>query len=392
MAHVAERLSSHYLPAVLAFEVTTTAVPQHAIDIVQRVRPNFFFSPPRLWEKMRAGLLVALEREGRRAEFDPVYARALQRTRREFAGESVRADDEPIEGEEVLAEMRRRLAFESLSFAMVGSAPCPPDVIEFFHSLGVRLVEVYGMTEEAGIATANPPNAVRLGTVGPPIPGVEVRLAVDGEVLIRGDNIMIGYRNMPDETAEAVDSEGWLHSGDIGAFDDDGYLKIVDRKKEIIISAAGKNMSPTHIEATLKAASPLIGQACVIGDAQPYNVALLTLEPAEASSLANRLGLSTAEELVEAPAVIDLVRQGVRDANEKLARVEQIKRFVVLASEWVPASDELTPTMKLKRRPIVEKYACEIEALYAGDAPACCVGSRGAPRAPRSRSAGAARP
>ena len=168
----------------------------------------------------------------------------------------------------------------------VGAAPTPPEVIEFFHAIGVPLAELWGMSETTGSGTCNPPEKIKIGTVGPPAPGIEIKLAEDGEVLIRGPVVMTGYRNQPEKTSEAIDDDGWLHTGDIGEFDEDGYLKIVDRKKELIINAAGKNMSPANIEAKLKAASPLIGQAIAIGDGRPYNVALITLDPDVAPAFA----------------------------------------------------------------------------------------------------------
>jgi long-subunit acyl-CoA synthetase (AMP-forming) len=209
---------------------------------------------------------------------------------------------------------------------------------------------------------------VKIGTVGPPAPGIELRIADDGEVLIRGAVIMAGYRNAPDKTAEAIDGDGWLHTGDVGEIDEDGYLKIVDRKKELIISAAGKNMSPANIEAKVKASSPLIGQAIAIGDARPYNVALITLDPDVAPGFAQQHGIEDAsfEALSKEPAVREEVQRGVEAANESLARVEQIKKFTILPTDWEPGGDELTPTMKLKRKPIAQKYAEEIEALYSG--------------------------
>jgi len=178
---------------------------------------------------------------------------------------------------------------------------------------------------------------------------------------------MPGYRNQPERTAETIDADGWLHSGDIGTLDEDGYLTIVDRKKELIINAAGKNMSPANIEAALTTSSPLIGQACVIGDRRPYNVALIVLDPDGTAGFAREHGLGDEAlgALAEAGAIVDVVANGVQRANERLSRVEQIKRFRILEGEWEPGGDELTPTMKLKRRPIAEKYAEEIEALYA---------------------------
>jgi long-subunit acyl-CoA synthetase (AMP-forming) len=224
------------------------------------------------------------------------------------------------------------------------------------------------MSETCGAGAVNPPGRIRIGTVGPPAPGAEVRLAEDGEVLVRGDLVMAGgYRNMPDATRETVDPEGWLHTGDLGEFDDEGYLRIVDRKKELIINAAGKNMSPANIEAELKTASPLIGQAAAIGDRRPYNTALVVLDSDYAPQWAKAQGIEDAslEALAESERVREEVQRGVDAANERLARVEQIKRFTIIPGDWAPGGEELTPTMKLKRKPIAEKYAEQIEAMYA---------------------------
>jgi long-subunit acyl-CoA synthetase (AMP-forming) len=219
----------------------------------------------------------------------------------------------------------------------------------------VPVAELWGMSETTGYGTCNPPGRIKIGTVGPASPGVELKLAEDGEVLMRGGVVTSGYRNDPDKTREAIDEEGWLHTGDVGEFDEDGYLKIVDRKKELIINAGGKNMSPANIEAKVKASSPVIGQVIAIGDMKPYNVALITLDPDVAPAFAAQKG---EEELMAE------VERGVAAANEEMARVEQIKRYTVLKEDWQPGGEELTPTMKLKRKPIHEKYAEEIEALY----------------------------
>src|SRR6185295_15914819 len=222
-----------------------------------------------------------------------------------------------------------------------------------FLALGIEIRETWGMSETTAITTLNPPGAVRVGTVGPPIPNTEVKLAEDGEVMVRGPQVMVGYRNMPEKTAEALGEDGWLLTGDIGEFDEAGYLRIVDRKKELIINAAGKNMSPANIEAKLKAATPLIAQAVAIGDNRPYNVALFALD---AETLAAR-GASA-----EDAAVATEIAEAVETANARLSRVEQIKRYKIIPGGWLPGGDELTPTMKLKRRPIERKYAREIEA------------------------------
>jgi long-subunit acyl-CoA synthetase (AMP-forming) len=192
-------------------------------------------------------------------------------------------------------------------------------------------------------------------------------LAEDGELLVRGEFVMRGYRNNPEGTAEAIDSEGWLHTGDIGQIDEDGHVRIVDRKKEIIINAAGKNMSPANIEARVKSASPLIGQAVCIGDARPYNTALIVLDSDFAPQWAAQSGSGgkSLEELASEPAVIAAIQRGVDEANTHLARVEQIKKFRIVPGDWLPGGDELTPTMKLKRKPIAAKYRAEIDAMYA---------------------------
>jgi long-subunit acyl-CoA synthetase (AMP-forming) len=207
---------------------------------------------------------------------------------------------------------------------------------------------------------------VKIGTVGPPLPGIALRLADDGEALLRGPQQMIGYKNDPERTAEVLDGDGWLHTGDVGAVDGDGYFRILDRKKELIINSTGKNMSPANIEARLKTSSPLIGQAVCIGDARPYNVALLVLDPDGAAAWAARQGLGDVNiaQLAEDGGVRAALEAAVQQANSHLSRVEQIKKFVVLPDEWLPGGDELTPTSKLKRKPIAAKYAAEIEALY----------------------------
>ena len=255
----------------------------------------------------------------------------------------------------VFSKIRAMLGLDEVEWFAVGAAPTPPEVIEFFLAIGIEICELWGMSETSAMATLNPPGRIRVGTVGPPVPGIEVKLAEDGEVMVRGPVVMKGYRNMPEKTAEALTEDGWLLTGDIGEFDEEGYLQIVDRKKELIINAAGKNMSPANIEAKLKAASPLIAQAVAIGDRRPYNVALFTLDP---ETLAAR-GASA-----EDPAVAEEIEQAVEAANARLSRVEQIKRFKVIDGEWEPGGEELTPTMKLKRRPIDRKYEVEIEALY----------------------------
>ena len=363
MAHIAERTASHYLPIMLGFTTTCCPDPRQVVAYLPDVHPTWFFAVPRIWEKLKAAMEAAFaaeQDEAKRKATEWALGVGLKRVRLIQAGEDVPAelDEEYAKADElVLSKIRVRLGFDQVEVANVGAAPTPREVIEFFHAIGVPLAELWGMSETAGYGACNPPERIKIGTVGPVAPGAEIKLAEDGEVLIRGPFVMPGYRNQPEKTREALDEDGWLHTGDVGEFDEDGYLKIVDRKKELIINAAGKNMSPANIEAKVKASSPLIGQAIAIGDGRPYNVALITLDPDVAPYFIEQNG----REAVQAE-----VQRGIDAANEQLARVEGIKRFKVLDEEWLPGGDELTPTMKLKRKPILEKYGAQIDELYAG--------------------------
>jgi long-chain acyl-CoA synthetase len=361
MAHIAERACSHYLPMLLGFTTTCCPNPREVVAYLPEVRPTWFFAVPRIYEKLKAALEAAFAAEqdaAKRQATQWALDVGLRKVRAEQAGEEV--PDELLQeyakaDQIVLSKIRARLGLDGIESINVGAAPTPREVIEFFHAIGIPLAELWGMSETTGYGACNPRERIKIGTVGPPAPGAEIRLAEDGEVLMRGPMVTPGYRNQPETTREALDDEGWLHTGDVGEFDEDGYLKIVDRKKELIISAGGKNMSPANIEAKVKASSPLIGQAIAIGDGRPYNVALITLDPDVAPGFIEQNG----REAVEAE-----VERGVNAANEQLAGVEQIKRFKILDTEWQPGGDELTPTMKLKRKPIHEKYRREIEALY----------------------------
>src|SRR4051794_36407550 len=373
MAHIAERSCSQYLPIMFGFTVTDCPNAREVVGSLPDARPSWFFSVPRIFEKLQAALeagLAAEQDEQKRQATQWAIGVGLKKVRAEQAGEGVPAElAEEYEKADsmVLSKIRERLGLDRLEALNVGAAPCPAEVIEFFHALGLPLAELWGMSETCGAGTCNRPDHIKIGTVGPAAPGVEIKLAEDGEVLMKSGVVMKGYRNDEEKTRETIDSDGWLHTGDIGELDDDGFLKIVDRKKELIINAAGKNMSPANIEAKVKTSSGLIGQAICVGDRRPYNVALITLDPDVAPGFASEHGLpDDYGALAEADAVIEEVQKGVDRANEQLARVEQIKKFRILPEDWEPGGDELTPTMKLKRKPIHEKYADEIEALYSG--------------------------
>jgi long-subunit acyl-CoA synthetase (AMP-forming) len=373
MAHIAERNASQYVPMIYGLETTCCPDPRQVVAYLVEVRPTWFFAVPRIWEKLKAAMEIAFDSESDIARKEAVVGAlevGMKKVRAEQAAgmappelalEYAKAD------EAVLSDLRARIGLDKVEAVNVGAAPSPREVLEFFLALGVPLAELWGMSETCGIATLNPRERIKIGTVGPPVPGVELSLADDGEVLIRGGVVMSGYRNDPKRTAEAIDSDGWLHTGDIGEIDDDGYLAIVDRKKELIINSAGKNMSPANIEGKLKAASPLIGQVCAVGNDRPYNVALVVLDPDAAPVFAAQEGIEDAslESLAKEPAIIEEVAAAIERGNADLARVEQVKRFRLLPADWQPGGDELTPTMKLKRRPIERKYADEIEEMYA---------------------------
>ena len=373
MAHIAERACTQYLPMLFGFTTTDCPNPREIAGYLPEVRPTWWFSVPRIWEKLKAGLeasFAAEQDENRKAAIEWALGVGRQKVEAEQAGHEL-SDDlrEQYENADkfVLSKVRERIGLDQLEACNVGAAPAPPETIEFFHSIGVRLAELWGMSETCGAGTCNRPDHIKIGTVGEVSPGVEARLAEDGELLVRGDVVMKGYRNMPEATAEAIDADGWLHTGDVAEIDDEGFVRIVDRKKELIISAAGKNMSPANIEAKLKAAGPLIGQAVCIGDRRPDNVALITLDPDIAPGFAREHGIDTDDpvRLAHEETVHAQIQREIDTANEDLARVEEIKKFTILEEEWEPGGDELTPTMKLKRKPIEEKFREEIEALYA---------------------------
>jgi long-chain acyl-CoA synthetase len=370
-AHIAERGAHYYLPAVYGLQVTICPDPRKIVEFLPKVKPTWFFAVPRIWEKLKAGIEGQLHKlpDGQREPALAGVEAAIRKVRAEQAGEEV--PDELAAAaaqadEQLFSQLRAALGLDQAVAVNVGAAPTPLEVLEFFHAIGIPVGELWGLSETCGVATMNPPEKVKLGTVGPPVPGVEIKLAEDGEVLVKSPSVMPGYRNLPEKNDEVFE-DGWLLTGDIGELDEDGYLKIVDRKKELIINAAGKNMSPANIESHLKAASPLVGQCIAIGDRRPYNVALIVLDPDFAPSWAAKNGLEgkPVAELAGEEKVIAAIQAGVDEANAKMARVEQIKKFKVLPEDWEPGGDELTPTMKLKRKPIAEKYQAEIEEMYA---------------------------
>ncbi|MFE7799231.1 AMP-dependent synthetase/ligase [Nocardia sp. NPDC057440] len=371
-AHAANRWFAHYLTMLEGGEITTVAVFGKVADALTEVRPTVFLGVPRVWVKVKGALEDRFDAQG------PIKRRLVRwaigvgrvKARAISDGRSLGPLDRlrhRVAERLVLAPIRTRLGLDRTRVAVTGSVAIPPEVHEFFLGLGLPLCEGYGMTECTAGATLNGPDRVKIGTVGRPLPGAEVKLGDDGEVLIRGKMVMRGYRNDPEKTAETVDADGWLHTGDVGIIDADGYLAIVDRKKELIINAAGKNMSPSTIENTVTENCPLAGTVVVIGEQRPYNTALICLDPDLSAAFAqrNQLAEATVAELAKNPEVLAVIERGVAAANSKLSRVEQIKKYLVLTEVWEPGSDVVTATGKLRRIPIATRYADTIESLYS---------------------------
>jgi long-subunit acyl-CoA synthetase (AMP-forming) len=372
-AHIANRWGAHYTSLVTGMQIITLADLKQMINVLPGIRPTFFGAVPQVWYKIKAGLEGQLA-----AEKSPVkrrlasWAISVGRRRARLLSDegdvpASLAAQHAIAERLVLSTIRARLGLDRVRFAATGAAAIDPEALEFVLGLGLPVCELWGMSELSCAATVNPPDGIRIGTVGKALSDVQLRLADDGELLVRGPIVMKGYRNDPEKTAEAIDSGGWLHTGDVATIDSEGYVRIVDRKKELMINAAGKNMSPANIEGTVKVACPLVGSVVAVGDDRPYVVALLTLDPDVAAAYANEHGLadSSLAALAADPGVRAAIEQGMKEANARLARVEQIKRFAILPDVWEPGGEELTPTMKLKRKPITAKYAEHIEQLYA---------------------------
>ncbi|MBG0832948.1 long-chain fatty acid--CoA ligase [Planomonospora sp. ID67723] len=371
-AHIAERVLSLYLPLFKLSHVHFCTDLASLGATLGKVKPVMFFGVPRVWEKMMARLQALLatqpeeQQEGVRAAMAAglAYVEACQYGHT-VTPEIQQAYDQADAA--LLSIIRSMIGFDNARWLATAAAPMPLEVQRFFAGLGLKILDVYGMTETTGAFTANSPEHYKLGTVGRAEPGVEVRIAEDGEILTRSPLNTAGYLNRPEATAELLDEDGWLHTGDVGSIDEDGFVKIVDRKKELIITAGGENISPANIENYLKE-HPLIGQALAFGDGRPYPVAILTLdgEVAPGWAQANGIEFTTLAELAEHPDVLKAVEAAIETANEKLARVQQVKRWRLLPVEWTAETEELTPSLKLKRRVIHAKYAEVIAGMYEG--------------------------
>ncbi|WP_168703234.1 AMP-dependent synthetase/ligase [Gordonia paraffinivorans] len=371
-AHIADRVSSHAANMVRGMQLTTVPDPREIAAALPDVRPTFFFGVPRVWQKIRAGIEAKLGEETspvKKALAGWALAMGNKAAEARLAGRDLGILDKiqhDLADKLVLHKVRAALGLDEVAFAGSGAAAIPVEVLKFFLGLGIPVLEVWGMSETTGVSTMTTPDDLKIGSVGKPIRGIEVKLAEDGELLVRGPVVMNGYRKQPDKTAETIDPDGWLATGDIATIDADGHVTIVDRKKELIINEAGKNMSPTNIENTMKAASSLISQVVAIGDGKPYVSALVVLDLEAVDAFARRHDLQQSDlaGLSSHPQVVEEITRAIRAGNGKLSRVEQVKRFTVVPTAWEPGGDELTPTMKLRRNPIATKYATEIVGLY----------------------------
>jgi long-chain acyl-CoA synthetase len=372
-AHIADRVTGHYANMVLGVQVTDVADPRAIAEALPDVHPTVWLGVPRVWNKIKTGIETKLTAEPsgikRRLALWAIDM-GVRAARLTLAGESVPpslAVRRNVADRLVLAKLRHALGLDQVRWSVIGAAPCPVETIEFVWGLGIPVYEVWGLSESVGCATSNRPSGNKVGTVGQALSGVEILVANDGELLLRGPVVMRGYRHQHEKTAEAIDADGWLHSGDIGTIDSQGFVTIVDRKKELLVNEAGKNLSPTNIEMAIQATSSLIDQVVAFGDAKPYVTALVVLDQDAVAGQATALGMadSSAAAFAQSREAREMLTAAVLEGNSKLSRVEQIKRFLIVGTPWEPGGDELTPTMKLKRKPIAEKYSAEIEKLYA---------------------------
>jgi long-chain acyl-CoA synthetase len=372
LSHIAERMVSHFLQIAQGFETWfATSIDTLAQDL-RDCHPTVFFGVPRVWEKFHAGIMNLIENlpAEQRESAEQAIQLGLKRVEAQQAGTSLPPELEEKYQEadgKLFALARGALGLDQARALVSGAAPINPDVLRFFHAIGLPIIEVYGQTEDCGPTSINRVDRYKIGTVGPALPGVEVRIAEDGEILVKGGNVGPGYYKDPLATEELIDAEGWMHSGDIGELDEDGFLRITDRKKDLIITAAGKNIAPQVIENMLKY-SPWISQVVVVGDRRPYLVALLTLDEEKVKGFAEQKGISfnTFPDLVNHPDIQQLIENAVAEVNAQLARVEQIKKWHLFDREFLQDEEEVTPTLKIRRKAIIDKNTDLIDQLYSG--------------------------
>ncbi|MCW3016691.1 MAG: AMP-dependent synthetase and ligase [Solirubrobacterales bacterium] len=363
-AHMGDRLCAYYMPVVTGACITYHPDPRTAADLLPEIQPTLYMAVPRIWQRLQNAALATVAAAGdEEVRLEEAIALGVQLHDDRVAGHD--SDPELTKRWEAhdgaLSSVRRAIGMDGGELLFTGAAPLPPETLRFFAAIGVDLCECYGQSETAGIVLCNPADRPRPVTNGLPLPGVQAKLADDGELLLRGPMVMAGYRGKPELTKAAFDADGWLLTGDVFQTDEAGYYRIVDRKKEIIVSSTGKNVSPVYVENTLSSSCPLIGSVVCIGDARPYTTALIVLEPEGTAALT---GDGDPAANARHPQVIETLTAALRRANDSMNDSERVRRFVIVDRIWLPGGEELTPTMKLKRKPIAAKYAALIEALY----------------------------
>jgi long-chain acyl-CoA synthetase len=393
LSHIAERMISHFLHIYYGTQTWFAESIQTLQRDLQDCKPTYFFGVPRVWEKFYAGFEAKMnaadpnDRKVRLAKKAIEVGRRVAAAEQEAVASGRRVADAKVPvrlraqhallDRLVLHKVRSAFGLQECELPLSAAAPLTPELIWFFHSIGIRIAEGYGQSEDCGPTSWNPPEAIRIGTVGPAIPGVEVRIADDGEILVRGGNVMVGYYKNDTATKETIDEDGWLHSGDVGEFDENGYLKITDRKKDLIITAAGKNVAPQEIENRIKMHS-LISQVVVVGDRRPFLTALVTLDVEVAPQWAEEHGIEGDVSAIAAhERTHKEIELAIEEVNAQFARVERVKKFRVLERDFLQERNEITPTLKVKRNRIGEGYGGVIDEMYEADSPGYGVGKAG---------------
>jgi long-chain acyl-CoA synthetase len=370
LCHVAERIGGYYVSLALGSVMNFAESPETVPDNLREVQPTAFLAVPRVWEKFYSGITIALK--DATALQNWMYRNALAIGNR-VTEYKLQGDTPPLllrlanraAYYLVFRNIRRMLGLDRCRLAFTGAAPIAPDLIRWYLALGIDMREVYGQTENCGVATVMPPDRIKLGSVGKAAPWGEVAISPQGEILIRGDFLFMGYLNQPEKTAETIDAKGWLHTGDVGSIDNEGFVKITDRMKDIIITSGGKNITPSEIENQLKF-SPYVSDAVVIGDKRPYLTCLIMIdqENVEKYAQGHDIPFTNYASLCRASEIQDLIQREIEAVNVNFARVETIKKFYLIERQLTPEDEELTPTMKLKRSFVNKRYAAEINAMY----------------------------
>ncbi|MEH2520743.1 long-chain acyl-CoA synthetase [Bradyrhizobium sp. AZCC 1610] len=370
LCHVAERIGGYYISLALGSVMNFAESPETVPDNLREVQPTAFLAVPRVWEKFYSGITIALKDA---TNFQKWMYRNTLAVGNRVTEYKLQGDTPPLSLRLansaayylVFRNIRRMLGLDRCRLAFTGAAPIAPDLIRWYLALGIDMREVYGQTENCGVATVMPPDRIKLGSVGKAAPWGEVAISPQGEILIRGDFLFMGYLNQPEKTAETIDAKGWLHTGDVGSIDNEGFVKITDRMKDIIITSGGKNITPSEIENQLKF-SPYVSDAVVIGDKRPYLTCLLMIDQENVEKFAqdHDIPFTNYASLCRAPEIQDLIQREIEAVNVNFARVETIKKFYLIERQLTPEDEELTPTMKLKRSFVNKRYAAEINAMY----------------------------